>query len=192
MGKFTKKQRPSVLYHFTSTWHLKQISKHGICRGDVATSPNGGFNAPWLTTDPDRTNQRWARGSCFDKTAVRLRVDIPMEERGNLRHWPDLAKGLRIKRAWMAGLKRGGNANNWYLYLGHIPPEWILDIDIVEDWTAQDPEPTVVDMAHDGVSKPNIGVAGQPFASPMPGITAYCFADGISTPFASTKGEDEQ
>ena len=50
-----KAQEKSTItfYHFTRPQTVPIILEHGLRRGDVAISRCRGFNAVWLTTDPD-------------------------------------------------------------------------------------------------------------------------------------------
>ena len=102
-------------YHFTRLENLLLIRDEGITRGDVATAPLEGFNAPWLSSNPDRDlegfraterntfqadNARpcshWARDGEFtahsSKIAVRLTVEIPEEEEKDLHSWEQIVK----------------------------------------------------------------------------------------------------
>lgn len=117
------------LYHFTSKHHLPGIVAQGLVRGDVPTSPMGGFNAVWLTSDPDAGEQGWSRGTFFDKTEVRLTVLVP--DLAKLKHWPTLAKEMDVDPAWYHALDEagGGGSDNWYVYRGVIPPENIEAIE---------------------------------------------------------------
>ena len=68
--------RKLTMYHFTNHFHMPSIENSGLNRGDVATSPFGGYNAVWLTTDPNPEAQGWSNGG-INKTAIRITVDIP-------------------------------------------------------------------------------------------------------------------
>ena len=56
------KEPTRTLYHFTSVFHMPIIMESGIAKGDVALSPETGYNAPWLTDDDDWGRQGWAGG----------------------------------------------------------------------------------------------------------------------------------
>ena len=116
-------KKPKTLYHFTSRYHLSHILEDGLVRGDVPTSPTGGFNAVWLTRDPKAGVQKWARGSFLDKTEVRLKVTVP--DLAKLKYWPSLAAELGVQPWWYAALDKagGGGSENWYVYTDVIPPE---------------------------------------------------------------------
>jgi hypothetical protein len=86
-------------YHCTAKEFLPAILSAGSTQGDVATSPTGGFQAPWLTADPEPANQDWKRGAGVNKSAVRLTVDLPDHD-PNLRHWPALARERRARWKW--------------------------------------------------------------------------------------------
>jgi|APSaa5957512535_1039671.scaffolds.fasta_scaffold93897_1 hypothetical protein len=132
-----------TLYHFTCEIHLPSIMIHlpsimqeGLTRGDVPTSYDGGFNAPWLTSDSSwMGNTGWAgsglrNGTEIDKNKFRLTVRVPDSD-ANLRHWPELANELEVDKAWYAALDEsgGGGSDNHYVYRGSIPRSWITKVD---------------------------------------------------------------
>lgn len=132
------------LYHFTRQGYVDPILREGITRGDVPTSPVGGYQAPWLTDDPNAGKQGWVQGG--DKTQMRLTVDIPdtwEDSEGQtyspldyLWRWRDLAEVEEVEDWWLTALDEaaGGGSEHWYVYKGPegIRPEWIS---IVEDRT---------------------------------------------------------
>lgn len=117
------------LHHFTSHYHYSRILTEGIMRGDVPTSPNTGYNAVWLTSDPDPDHQEWAGGP-LDKTAIRLSVQI-MSDDTSLHHWPLLARKLGVPRWWYDALDQtgGGGSNNWYVYHQPIAPDRLVVVE---------------------------------------------------------------
>jgi len=122
-----------ILYHFTDLYRLDSIKKHGIYKGDVPISIMGGYNAPWLTTDPNPSNQKWG-----NKTGLKLTINIPDND-PNLNKWTDITK-QEIEKAktnedkemlakWYKALHdTGGESNNWYVYHGTIPFKWVTKI----------------------------------------------------------------
>jgi hypothetical protein len=132
------------LYHFTLLENVDSILREGIIRGDVPTSPLEGYQAPWLTDDPNAGNQGWVEGG--NKTQVRLTVLIPEWRRDSegqpysppdyLWKWRDLADAEGVEDWWFDALDKaaGGGSEHWYVYKGPegIRPEWIP---IVEDRT---------------------------------------------------------
>ena len=123
------------LYHFTDPNRLPSIEQHGIFRGDVPISIAGGYNAPWLTTDPTPSNQTWSGGGY--KTGLRLTINIPDDD-PKLVKWTDITKAEIEKqpneeakkslKQWYDILNKtggGGEEDNWYLYHGVVLPEWI-------------------------------------------------------------------
>ena len=111
-----------ILYHFTSREAAASILRGGISKGDVPLDPVAGFNAPWLTTDPEPLAQQWAESSRYDKTALRLTVRIEDSDK-RLVKWTDLASTLEVEKWWFDALDTagGGGAGSWYVYLGVIP-----------------------------------------------------------------------
>ncbi|MDB4278131.1 hypothetical protein N9917_00875 [Deltaproteobacteria bacterium] len=118
-----------TFYHFTSRLYLPTILRKGIQKGDVATSPDMGFNAPWLTTNADYNAQGWCRSSFLDKTEVRLSVEIPDND-PNLWTWAKLIKEYEMDEFWVEALsiKIGQNPSHWFIYMGGISPMRITEI----------------------------------------------------------------
>lgn len=119
-----------TLFHFTAHEYLASIKRDGIWRGDVPTSPGGGFNAPWLTVNNTWAEQDWKDGSTLDKAAVRLTVEVP-EDDPLLVKWSVLAEQEKVTPAWYAALNDagGGAADSWYVYRGKIPWKWVTKVE---------------------------------------------------------------
>ena len=120
-----------VLYHFTALGRMAGIGRAGIIKGDVPITPGGGYNAPWLTIDPSFGDaQAWSFGSFQDKQRLRLTVEIPTGDE-NLKKWTDVARETDMDPVWLAALNQAGGSSHedWYLYHGVIPPEWITHIE---------------------------------------------------------------
>ncbi len=120
------------LYHYTAREYLPSIKRQGITRGDVPLTPTGGFNAPWLTDDPNAAQQDWKEGSGLDKTAVRIEVAIPKSERKKLLSWPVLADRAKMDPTWYEALDKagGGGSAHWHVFYGRIPPGWFRSIEV--------------------------------------------------------------
>jgi len=120
------------LYHFTHPERIEDIIAEGLIYGDVPTSPEGGFNAVWLTSDKNPVSQGWTQGG--GKAKARLTVDIPEENvEQSLWRWLDLAKEAKVEKWWLEILNAtgGGGQRRWYVYLGIIEPEWISRWELV-------------------------------------------------------------
>jgi len=118
-------------YHFTSETNLPGIMHSGISRGDVPTSPGGGFQAPWLTGNPNPQQQQWVGAT--PKTEIRLTVDIPDDEEDKLWPWLEVAVAMDIPDWWLDALNKagGGGQADWFVFLGVIKPEWITNVERV-------------------------------------------------------------
>lgn len=113
-----------LLYHFTAREYLPAIRKQGLLYGDVPTSPTGGFNAPWLTSSPEVGQQTvWSLGSAYNKTGVRLTVDVPHGD-PKLHSWLAWAAANEVPNWWLKALD---SSPHWYIYTGQIPANWIVD-----------------------------------------------------------------
>lgn len=143
-----------TLYHFTSRLYLPSILRTGINKGDVATEPERGFNAPWLTKNPSFTNQGWDRGGALDKLEVRLTVEIP-EDDDKLWSWSKLVETYGIEDYWVKALTHQGRdrPHDWFAYMGSVSPMLIAN---VEERTGLGPldlsklPPMVTRLHHEG------------------------------------------
>lgn len=118
-----------ILYHFCPA-HLKDsILLEGLTKGGFPLMESSGLvrNIQWLTTNKDPRMQAWATKNLisYSRTAYRLTIDIPdsMQKRKLLKaqDWVSvLPEGDRkIVTEWP-----GSEA--WYVYLGKLPPKWII------------------------------------------------------------------
>ena len=120
------------MYHFTSREQLLLIHKdQKILKGDVPLTPQGGYNAPWLTVDGEWGNQGWAK-SVLDKRAVRLTVQVPPDH-PLLHHWHDICREHKVDDFWRQALAKIDGVPmedvNWYVFHGAIPWSWVITVD---------------------------------------------------------------
>lgn len=119
-----------TFYHFTAKRFLPAIQREGLTHGRMLKSiaPLSFIdNKQWLTKNPD-FNQEWAHGTGrlpYKRNEVRLTVNIPLEKLTHCKPWtqmqflvPEVAKDLSAF----------GDPENWFIYQGRIPAEWITDI----------------------------------------------------------------
>lgn len=120
-----------VLYHFTSDLHLMGCRLDGLTKGVIPiqilqVGVKFISNAQWLTRNPD-FDQAWDRWSTlpYDRTANRLTLCIPKDFTENLRCWKEIGPKLAAETfKWLSLI---GDPKNWFIYLGKIPPEWIVE-----------------------------------------------------------------
>jgi hypothetical protein len=126
-----------TLYHFTTLIYLESIEREGITRGEIPITPEELENGVWLSSNKSGGStgcqggaRRGGDGYIPDKTAARLTVEIPDEDE-LLKRWPVWAKERRVATSWYKKLDRAGNGGSltWYVYLGKIPPEWIVKVE---------------------------------------------------------------
>lgn len=117
------------LYHFTAKRFVSAIEKHGLTMGRMLKSVQPLqfiLKKQWLTKNEDFA-QEWAKGTGrlpYKRNEVRLTVEIPKSHEANCKPWsqmrfltPDVAEDLSAF----------GDPENWYVYDGFVPPEWITE-----------------------------------------------------------------
>ena len=115
------------LYHFCSSKHIKQIMRQGLTKGAVVEPTATGFYIHngwiWLTTDPDPARQSWATRNLigYSRTEWRLTVEIP--DNSLIYNKITLPIMWPSTRALFDGWP---GSENWYVYHGIIPKEWIV------------------------------------------------------------------
>lgn len=84
------------------------------------------WHVQWLTSERDRRQQTWATKNLisYSRTAYRLTIDIPDSR------WKKLMKALDWVSVFPDGDRKivteWPGADAWYVYLGKIPPKWIV------------------------------------------------------------------
>jgi len=121
-------------FHFTALCFLKNIRSEGLTKGKMLKSirPISWINnRQWLTTNPI-FDQSWLNPNStlpYKRNEVRLTLEIPEFAIENVRPWnqlkflvPDVAQDLSAF----------GDPENWYVYEGNIPAQWIEKIDYMK------------------------------------------------------------
>jgi hypothetical protein len=120
-----------ILYHFTSDKHIAGCLKDGLTKG-VTYAGHDGYgvhfldHTQWLTAN-SKFNQSWNQGSTlpYDRNANRLTICIPKEYTQNVVEW--VSFGPSMVPATYKELSMFGDPENWYIYMGDVPPEWIIE-----------------------------------------------------------------
>lgn len=125
-----------TLYHFCADKHVKQIMRKGLTIGVVTEPTPAGYIMHngwiWLTTDPNPTRQSWATRHQikYSRTAWRLTIEIPAEFIERLFDRPMLTAiyptTYRLFDGWPG-------SENWRIFHGMIPREWIVKADKMEE-----------------------------------------------------------
>ncbi|MBL7544296.1 MAG: hypothetical protein JNL11_10785 [Bdellovibrionaceae bacterium] len=87
------------------------------------------FNKQWLTKNPS-FDQGWSIGTGklpYKRNEVRMTIDIPLEERINLKPWSQM-KFLVPLVANDLEASDLADPENWLIYQGTVKPEWIKEI----------------------------------------------------------------
>ena len=119
-----------VLYHFCAAHMKSAILQNGLTLGLYPIQGKLLKDWPkcqWLTKDPDPEKQSWATRNIlsYSGTAYRLTVKIPDNY-----CW----KKLQPAEQFVAEMSEDDRkpiteylgSENWYVYLGRIPPKWIV------------------------------------------------------------------
>ncbi len=125
------------LYHFCSSRHFKKIKKQGLIRGVLPTGwlEDVRFikDVQWLTTNKN-FNQSWSSSSSklpYDRTEVRLTIQIPWGRRDTLHNWLIYCK--KFPSPIQKDLNCLGDPENWRIFHGRIKPGWIKQVDFKKD-----------------------------------------------------------
>ena len=119
-----------TLYHFCPAHMVRSIRREGITLGsfpfveDGITKPILGCQ--WLTKEKDRRKQSWAtkRLIRYDRTAYRLTVEIPASHRNKL--MLALAYVINMTEENRKIVEDYPGSDQWFVFLGRIPPKWII------------------------------------------------------------------
>lgn len=132
-----------ILYHFTCLLHLPKIREDGVITTTESNigsprpdwPPTGEHHGPdvvWLTTEPKRTAASHGLdrsettddiATVADKTAVRIKVQVPDDEAF---YWPDWARDQGIDDRWFDLLGRGRRPDLWWVVTRPVPEsEWL-------------------------------------------------------------------
>lgn len=123
-----------ILHHLTAAHNVRGIRAKGLVKGVLPWNldRNGDctFRRPfqWLTTNPSFHQQWCLLGALpFPRNAYRVTVAIPDDRRKRLHPWLELVRRCNPDSAEELN-RTGGDVENWWLYYGPIPPNWIIEI----------------------------------------------------------------
>lgn len=136
-----KKKSPGpaiTIYHFCAARDVRSIMEYGLSRGMTPIEKDGLVAllpwTQWLTTDKDPAHQSWNANNLvpYSRTAYRLTIRIPYSHRKKLIKATDFVKKLPPDNM---GLMDWPGSENWYVYIGGIPPMWIVGVKKTEETT---------------------------------------------------------
>jgi hypothetical protein len=127
-----------ILYHFCAKKSVNSILCNGLTIGGVLVEKKHGYEVHagymWLTLDSDPKAQSWNTQSLirYNRCAYRMTINIPNEAAAdNLMNRDQLEAAIPGAGKLYDGWK---GSENWMVYRGRIPPEWIIRTDkIVSD-----------------------------------------------------------
>ena len=119
----------NILYHFTNPSYADKIKKQGLLHGKTPIIDNGKIaflsRTQWLTVNSEPDQQTWAtRGR--SKAVVKVNIPVPLAKQ-NLIPFSVFYEAMKDR------LPDGFNGqpeitNDWYVYIGVIPPQWIVNV----------------------------------------------------------------
>lgn len=120
------------LFHFTSRYHVQDVLRTGIIKGVIPSGysilrPVLVYGYQWLTLNPS-PDQSWNEGSTlpYNRCEYRLTVKVPEAFEPNVLDWLAVCHSLTTVAD---ELNSFGDPENWRLYKGNIPPEWIKRVE---------------------------------------------------------------
>lgn len=117
-----------TIYHFCASRHVKKILREGLTVGMVCVPVHTGYIAytgyTWLTLDPEPTRQSWATRNAikYSRTAYRLTITIPASEEHRVMDQAEVEDRFPGSGVLFKGW---GGSENWRVFRGSIPKEWI-------------------------------------------------------------------
>ncbi len=121
------------LYHFCPKWMMEGILREGLTLGKIVLrglpDPLFAEGYQWLTKNPD-FNQSWCEYSTlpYRRNEVRLTVKIPFTRARQAIRWLLFCKVNPEHKEMWDTLNCYGDPENWFVYHGRIPPEWIKKV----------------------------------------------------------------
>jgi len=118
------------LYHFCAAHDLRSILANGLTEGGTPIWENGKmrvvWNTQWLTADKDPARQSWNTRHIlpYSRTAYRLTIMIPFNRRKKL--IPAIEFISRFPEENASLVTDWPGSENWFVFLGTIPPTWIV------------------------------------------------------------------
>ncbi len=120
------------LYHFTAQRFVGGIRRDGLTKGLLLESftllsMKQGFQ--WLTSNPS-WDQGWAEGTGrlpYRRDEVRFTVDVPEGREVDLvgqNGWKAMMTPATAEQ-----LTSFGDPENWYVFRGYVPAEWIVEVE---------------------------------------------------------------
>ena len=128
-----KSAGPAVMYHFCAAHFVRAILLEGLTIGMTPAVRDGVVGlvqgTQWLTTDKDPRRQSWNTNNLvpYSRTAYRLTINIPHSHRKKLVKAADF-----LRDQDEMGLMDWPGSENWYIFLGKIPPTWIVGVKRME------------------------------------------------------------
>ena len=117
------------LYHFTANWYFESIKREGLTKGVTPTTLKNDKdqmlfiqNTQWLTLDGDVDHQFW---TTYNRNQARFTICIPKElAKQKLMSTQTFCEVFKDKLP--EGFMDDPIANDWYVYLGTIPKQWLI------------------------------------------------------------------
>lgn len=134
--------RSRELFHFCAAMDVESIKRQGLTLGMCPVDTMRGIRmikkCQWLTVNSDPSKQTWAtsHGLNYSRTAYRLRIIIPGKRLRNLVAAGEFVKALPIEARYF--VEDWPGSEDWYIYRGEILPQWIKEIEKMEEHIKND------------------------------------------------------
>ena len=126
-----------TFYHFTRGITLAHIlhdeNGGGLTKGDVRTTHQTGFNAVWLTTDPNPENFKCRGFPVIEQHKKQARITVKLSANDpSLRKWRDVVKDYKIEEQLAKKIETysGGDPKDHWLYRGKIGVDCFVSVDL--------------------------------------------------------------
>jgi len=125
-----------IFYHFTAKHLLPDILEQGLTLGkfSLISDASISFFTPcqWLTTNSGFNTQSWNTSNLikYVRDDYRLTVEIPYRDMRKVIKATEYVKLIPVEYRHVVTDWEG--SKDWYLYLGKIRPEYIVEVEIKE------------------------------------------------------------
>ena len=123
----------NIFYHFTTKDLAHLIKTEGLSKGMTPTRNGFVTMTQWLTKEGDPEHQEGLKGplNLYDRTEARVKVNIPHPFMKKVLSFDDFCNRFDelYGRELPSDFKTFPElSKDWYVFVGHIPASWILNV----------------------------------------------------------------